>query len=322
MMRYFKILVLALLVIPKPGSAQRIDQTASFRNAAGDKYIRLHYDNDFFAESDYYYTQGYSFEVVNPGLSKNPINKLLLHKGQSTRYGLAFEHYGFTPTSISSNAILYNDRPFAGAIMLKSFRISTDTIHKTRLVAILSTGMIGPAAFAGKMQTKIHSWTGDRDPKGWQYQIRNDVVLNYEIQFQKQILNLRNVVALNTETQMQIGTLNNKAQAGLTLRLGKFASPFKDSPRLNARNIQCYIYNQPLVGFNAYDATLQGGLFSTHSPYKLKSSQINRVTFQDNFGMVIQYWRIYLEYYQSFLTKEFRTGMDHRWGGIKMGFLL
>ncbi|SKB98381.1 lipid A deacylase LpxR family protein [Dyadobacter psychrophilus] len=322
MTRYLKILFLALLVIPKTSIAQRIDQTASFRNAIGDKYIRIHYDNDFFAKSDYYYTQGYSFEVITPGLGKNPLNKLLLNKGQSTHYGLAFEHYGFTPTSISSEAILYNDRPFAGCIMLKSFRISTDSLKKTRLVAILSTGMIGPAAFAGKMQTKIHEWTGDRDPKGWQNQIKNDVVINYEVQFQKQVFNFKNIVALNTETQIQIGTLTNKAQAGLTVRVGKFNAPFENRPLKSRKNIQCYIYSQPLIGFNAYDATLQGGLFARNSPYTLRSSQINRVTFQDNFGVVVQCWRIYLEYYQSFLTKEFRTGMDHRWGGVKIGFAL
>ncbi|WP_374759086.1 hypothetical protein [Dyadobacter chenwenxiniae] len=43
------------------------------------------------------------------------------------------------------------------------------------------------------------------------------------------------------------------------------------------------------------------------------------MTFQDNFGLVVQCWRIYLEYYQSFLTKEFHTGMEHRWGGVKVG---
>lgn len=322
MTRYLQILFLVLLVLPKTSIAQRIDQTASFRNVVGDKYVRLHYDNDFFAESDYYYTQGYSFEVVAPGLKENPLNKILLNKGQSTHYGLAFEHYGFTPTSISSDAILYNDRPFAGCIMLKSFRISVDTVRRTRLVAILSLGMIGPAAFAGKMQSKIHEWTGDRNPKGWQNQIKNDVIANYEVQFQKQLFNYKNFIALNTETQIQIGTLTNKAQAGLTMRLGKFSAPFENVPVRPGTNFQCYIYNQPMVGFNAYDATLQGGVFSKNNPYTLRSSQITRITFQDNFGLVIQCWRVYLEYYQTFLTREFRSGMDHRWGGVKIGFTL
>lgn len=321
-MRYVFLCLLTFIMFQSAAQAQRIDQTASFRNIEGEKYVRLHYDNDFFAKSDYYYTQGYSFEVVTPGLRKNPLNKILLSKGRSTKYGLAFEHYGFTPTSISSDAILYNNRPFAGCIMLKSFRVSIDTTRKTRLAAILSTGMIGPAAFAGKMQTRIHEWTGDRQPKGWQYQIRNDVIVNYEVQFQKQLFNYKNLFALNTETQVQLGTLTNKAQAGLTVRLGKFNAPFSNVPVKFARNIQCYFYNQSLAGFNAYDATLQGGLFARNSPYKLDASQINRFTLQHNLGLVVHCWRVYLEYYQSLLTKEFHTGLNHRWGGVKMGFAI
>ncbi|MCE7066252.1 lipid A deacylase LpxR family protein [Dyadobacter sp. CY326] len=322
-MRYSEFLLLAFLIISLTGKAQRIDQTASFRSPAGDNYVRLHYDNDFFAKSDYYYTQGYSFEVVNPGLKKNPLNKLLIRLNNGPeRNGLAFEHYGFTPTSISSNAILYNDRPFAGVIMLKSFRISVDTTNKTRLSAILSTGMIGPAAFAGGMQTKIHQWIGDREPKGWQYQIRNDVAINYEVQFEKLIFNVRNLISLNTDTQLQLGTLNNKARAGVTLKLGKFISPFEATKQPIGRNLQLYLYNQPLIGFNAYDASLQGGVFARNSPYKLSAKQIQRVTFQDSFGIVVHCWRVNFEYYQTFLTKEFKTGLDHRWGGAKIGFVL
>ena len=322
-MRHLTFLLPALLFTLSASFGQRIDQTASFRAPAGNSYVRIHYDNDFFAKSDYYYTQGYSVEVVNPAFKINPLNKILLKLPNSIeRYGLAFEHYGFTPTSISSEAILYGDRPFAGCIMLKSFRISVDTIAKTRLSSILSTGMIGPAAFAGGMQTKIHEWTGDRQPKGWQNQIRNDVVLNYEIQFEKQLFNFKNLLALNTDSQLRIGTLSNKVQAGLTLKLGKFDSVFKNNQKSITKNFQFYIYNQPLVAFNAYDASLQGGLFSRNSPYTLAASEIRRVTFQDNFGVVLQCWRVYLEYYQSFLTKEFKTGLDHRWGGVKIGIVL
>ena len=321
-MQCFKILLPTLLLLSTIGTAQRIDQTASFRSPAGEKYVRLHYDNDFFAESDYYYTQGYSFEVVNPVLKKNPLNKLLIKLPNGfERNGVAFEHYGFTPTSISSNAILYNDRPFAGVIMLKTFRTSTDTINKTRLSAILSTGMIGPASFAGGMQTKIHQWTGDREPKGWQYQIRNDVVINYEVQFEKELLNLHNLISLNTDSQLQLGTLNNKVKAGLTLKLGKFSSLLQNSQPVK-KNFQFYLYNQSLAGFNAYDATLQGGIFNRKSPYKLSASQLQRVTFQNNLGAVVQCWRLYFEYYQTFLTREFKTGLDHRWGGVKIGFIL
>ncbi|NIJ55829.1 lipid A deacylase LpxR family protein [Dyadobacter arcticus] len=304
-------------------SAQRIDQTASFRNVVGNNYIRFHYDNDFVGKTDYYYTQGYSFEIVAPALRKNPVNKLLVKLNNSySKYGLTFEHYGFTPTSIKSNVILYNDRPFAGCIMLKSFRISVDTVQKARLTSVISTGMIGPAAFASRMQSTIHKWTGDQDPKGWQYQIRNDLILNYELNYEKLIYKYANLFELNTNTQLRLGTLSDKLQAGLTLKLGNINSIFSRSEKPFSRNFQIYIYNQPLVSLVGYDAALSGGLFSRNSPYTLSSSQINRVTFQDNFGLVVHCWRLYIEYYQSFLTKEFKTGWDHRWGGVKIGFAI
>ena len=85
------------------------------------------------------------------------------------------------------------------------------------------------------------------------------------------------------------------------------------------RNFQIYLYNQPLVGLIGYDATMQGGLFNKSSPYTLKYNEINQITFQDNFGIVASFWNIYFEYYHTYLTKEFKNGRDHRWGGIKIG---
>lgn len=314
------IILLAVILFPALLHAQRIDNTASFRNIASDKYFRIHYDNDFWGKSDNYYTQGYDLEFVNPLFLKNPVSKILLRlKNSQSRYGLAFEHYGFTPTSIKSNLILVGDRPFAGVIMLKSFTVSVDTIKKQRLISTLSTGMLGPAAFAGKMQATIHGWTGDADPQGWQYQIRNDIVINYELDHEKEILNYPNIVSLNTNVQARIGTLSDKIQTGFTLTLGRFHSPFNTPKITGLRNFQIYVYNQPLVGLVGYDASMQGGTFNKNSPYTLKNNEINRITFQDNFGIVASFWKLYFEYYHTYLTKEFKTGRDHRWGGIKIG---
>ncbi|WP_221390256.1 lipid A deacylase LpxR family protein [Dyadobacter sp. NIV53] len=314
------IILLFNVLLPAIIQAQRIDNTASFRNMAGDKYFRIHYDNDFWGKSDYYYTQGYDLELVHPSLGNNPVSKVLfrLQNSQST-YGLAFEHYGFTPTSIKSNKILVGDRPFAGVIMLKSFAVSVDTPRKQRLVSTLSTGMLGPAAFAGKMQATIHGWTGDTDPQGWQYQIKNDVVINYELSHEKELLNYPNIISLNTNVQARLGTLSNKIQTGFTMTLGRFHSPFNSSRLVGLRNFQIYIYNQPLVGLVGYDATMQGGIFNKNSPYTLKASEINRITLQNNFGLVATFWKIYFEYYRTYLSREFKNGREHRWGGIKIG---
>ena len=59
--------------------AQKIENTASFRDIKSDSYFRFNYDNDYFGSTDENYTQGYNFELVAPFLAKNPVNKLFLN---------------------------------------------------------------------------------------------------------------------------------------------------------------------------------------------------------------------------------------------------
>lgn len=307
-------------LIPALGLAQRIDNTASFRQMSQDSYIRLHYDNDYFTATDYYYTQGYNFEVVNPALRKNPLTKLLIKaSGNQVQYGLAFEHFGFTPTTIQSDDILVGDRPFAGCILLKTFSISTDTLRRVRVSSVLSTGMIGPVAFAGDMQAAIHRLINALEPHGWQHQIRNDVILNYTFNFEKQLYAYRHALSISANAQAQAGTFADRLQTGFVVMAGRFDSPFGSIPANRRLPLQLYVYAQPLVSVVGYDATLQGGLFNRSSPYVISTGQLTRTTFQANIGAVFRYKNLYLEYYQSLLTREFDTGLPHRWGGIKIG---
>lgn len=298
--------------------AQKIDNTVSFRDINRDSYFRFHYDNDFFTATDYYYTQGFNFEFVNPCFKKNPINKILFHlPGSNVRYGMSLEHNGFTPTSIRHVEIIKNDRPFAAALMLKSFSISTDTIHHTRLTSNFSVGIIGPGAFGGEMQKTIHRWLNNIQPLGWEHQIQNDIVLNYSLTHEKEMLRDNKWFQLSSIIHLDIGTLTDNLQTGFTLCAGKINHPF--NRRNNKYNI--YFYNQPLIAFIGYDATLQGGIFNHSSPYVISESTISRITFQDNSGIVFSSRKIYLEYYQTILSKEFETGKYHRWGGIKIGWV-
>lgn len=322
-MRIICLFFLLSLLRPGLASAQRSDPTAAFRSIPNHKgYFRFHYDNDFFAKAktDYYYTQGYSFEVGSPVFQKNPLSKILLRfKGSEPAYGLTFEHFGFTPTSIRNNEILVGDRPFAGVILLKSSATSVDTVHNQRLSSVLSTGMIGPAAFAGRMQAAIHRWSGDVDPQGWQYQIRNDVAINYELNHERQLLEVPHIISIHSNAQLRVGTLSDRVQAGFTLTLGRFNSPLTSSKQSPGRNFQFYLYSQSLGAVVGYDATLQGGLFNRSSPYTLKASELYRFTFQNNYGVVVQFWKIYAEYYRTYLSREFKTGREHSWGGVKLG---
>jgi lipid A 3-O-deacylase len=310
---------LFLLIIPAFLSAQKIDNMASFRDIKDVNYFRYNYDNDYFGSTDENYTQGYNFELVSPSFSKNPANYLFFKpKNNEFKYGLSIEHIGYTPVNIKSTEIQYGDRPFAAAIMLKNFTIATDTVQKSRFISSLNIGLIGPGAFGKEMQVGIHEVTGNTIPGGWQNQIKNDVVLNYEVSYEKQLVRFRNLFSLQSNSTLRLGTLFTNASVGFNATFGIINSPFTSVK--NKNKFQVYLYSQPLISAIGYDATLQGGLFNNKSPYTISSNAVERFTAQVNYGIVLQTRSLYFEYALTHVTREFETGPSAKYGGIKIGF--
>lgn len=297
--------------------SQKIDNTVSFRDVQSDRYFRFNYENDYFAATDKNYTQGYSFEMMLPVFEKNPLNHLFFTPKESvTKYGLAVEHIGYTPYHYEYPEIQYGDRPFAAAIMVKSFAISTDTIHKSRWVSSLSLGLIGPGAFGEEMQVGIHKATGNDIPLGWQHQIKNDFVLNYRVSYEKQLLKYRELFTLQGISNLQLGTLFTNTSIGLNTTLGIVNSPYSQAKK----GFSFYFYMQPTVSFVAYDASLQGGVFNKKSPYTIPNGDIERFTAQFDYGLILQTRTIYIEFSRSLITREIATLGSAGWGGVKFGF--
>ena len=67
---------------------------------------------------------------------------------------------------------------------------------------------------------------------------------------------------------------------------------------------------------------LRWSVFNRTSPYTISSNDITRLVFQGNVGLVFKINGVQLEYFQSYLTKEFETGGSHLWGGIRVGWYL
>lgn len=304
------------------GSAQVIDPSATFKSIHSKTYVRLYYDNDFFTKTDYYYTQGITLEYVHPSLKKNPVSKILIHPaGSSLQYGIAFNLFGYTPTSISSDEILYGDRPFSSSMALSFFAAASDSVRKQRITSALSTGIIGPAAQGEEIQTGIHRWLKNILPRGWQYQVKNDVIINYQLGYEKNIISAGNSFLLNAVAAVKAGTLNDKVSAGFNFMAGHFNDPFETVSR-SKKKIEYYFYGQSRVHAIGYDASLQGGFFNRSSPYTIAAADLSRITFQADAGIVVNFRKLYLCYSQSYLTREFATGIHHRWGGISIGFAL
>jgi len=301
--------------------AQAINNTVSYKNINAPAYIRLNYENDVFSATDQYYTQGIHLELVAPWVGRFPLAYTLFRLSKTnTRYGIGIEHNGYTPSSISSDAILYGDRPFTANLSFKTFAISIDSAKKQRLTAAVSTGIIGPGAGGKQMQESIHKWLNNITPHGWDNQIHNDMVLNYEVTYERQLFSYRNIFALNGIASGRLGTLSDKATLGAVMMIGCFDDPFNAYIAAGSarRHLRVYAYEHPQVSAIGYDATLQGGLFNRSSPYTISASDITRFTFQNRFGFVVNYQRLFLEYFQSVSSNEFTTAKMHVWGGVQI----
>jgi lipid A 3-O-deacylase len=312
---------LFVFLFPLAASAQGVDNTVSFRSINSDHYWRFNYENDFFTKTDRDYTQGVLLEWVNPRLRRFPLSGLLWRpKNSMVDYGISIEDDTYTPNLYDKTAIQFGDRPFADALFLKTFLIAKNGDRKERVSTQLSTGLIGPAAGGQGMQQSIHRWLHDEQPHGWPNQIRNDIVLNYQVNYEREFYNYKEHLSLATFNSIRLGTLSDKLTTGLTSMLGNFYSPFRTGGQVPAKRIQYYVYDQLSLNAVGYDATLQGGLFDRSNPYTVPTGEINRVTLQNRYGVVLVLKGAYFEYYQTSLTQEFRPSVFHRTGGIQAGF--
>ncbi|NMH26853.1 lipid A deacylase LpxR family protein [Flavobacterium silvaticum] len=311
--------LLLVLLLPCTVFCQKIDHFVSFRDIKSESYSRFHYDNDYFTSTDRNYTQGYNFELVLKAFRKNPLNHIFFKsKDSEFRYGVSLEHIGYTPDKYKFAEIQYGDRPFAAAIMLKNFLIATDTIRKSRLTSSLNLGILGPGAFGKEMQVGIHEATGNTIPLGWRNQIKNDVVINYQVDYEKQLFRFRNIFAINAQGTARLGTLFTNASVGINSVIGIINSPFTSVTA--KRKFSLYAYSQPMVSVIGYDATLQGGLFNDKSPYTIPSGHIKRFVGQHNYGIILQTRTLYFEYSRTMITREFYPQASGKWGGIRFGF--
>ncbi len=300
-------------------SAQRISNTAVYRNINSSKYFRLHYENDYFSTTDLYYTQGINLEYVHLAIGKFFTSQLLIRSSsKEIKYGMSLEQEGYTPTSIKHPEILKGDRPFAAALFFKNFSAVNDAERKERISSSFSFGVIGPVTGGEQIQEALHRLINYTLPEGWDNQISNDVILNYEVDYQRAIYSVNNFSVIG-RGGARAGTYSTKAYGSTILMAGLFDEPFSNFSS-QKKKFQVYLYAEPLLNFVGHDATLQGGLFNRSSPYTISSSTMNRIVFQGNAGIVFRINSVQLEYFQTYLTKEFKTGGDHVWGGIRIGW--
>jgi len=278
------------------------------------KFIRLNYENDFFTQTDEYYTQGIKLESVDPAFRYSPIMWLLPRLSHSdVQYGLSAVQDCFTPTSISSDSILKGDHPFAGYVYLGHYKTSADYYKKQLLTAELDVGEIGACAECAEEQKAIHDAVpGNIPPQGWQYQIATGIMLDYKLRYEK-ALYADTAVDVDAVGQITAGTVYDNALAGITFHFGKMRSYFLTD---RTSSFQLYGIVQGWVEGVGYNGTMQGDLFTNNSVYTLKYKEMSPLVYGDSYGICLSWNKTSITYSVTHITQEIKAGSYHGWGHI------
>ena len=187
-----------------------------------ERSFRINFDNDVFDNTDRYYTNGVRFDFISPALRQSPLSWLMVpYWGQGINYyGISILQNMYTPSTTKVGGIQYGDRPYASYLVFGSFKISNDPIKKFRQTSEIDLGVIGPMAFGDFLQKTVHSnLPTNSEPLGWEYQIQNDLVLNYNLTYEKGLLSSRRV-ELNLNGTGSLGTLYTNMGGGFQFRAG------------------------------------------------------------------------------------------------------
>ena len=295
----------------------------TLRPLSPDRLLSYTYANDLFFRTDYYFTQGMTLTLVHPALARLPTRHLLAAgpAGSTQHHGLTLRYDGFTPLRIQDPFIRLGDRPYAAYLYASFFRVSSQPTRHRRLTTALELGFTGPAAGGKELQTAIHRATGNAEPRGWDYQIRNAPIVGYRVAVEQQLAAARHAELLGS-AEASLGTLYTHAGTGIRLRAGQFNPYFTNlgvaSPGSRNGPQRWQLYGQAtlegrLIG---YDATLQGGAFTRQDPYTLAADDVRRAVLRSSGGVVLAHDGLSFSATATWVSPEFVGARSHRWGQL------
>lgn len=279
-------------------------------------YFDLSYENDLFFSTDYYYSQGTHLSFSAPVLSRSPLLYFFpdwVKKGEE-QHSFLLAHDFYTPIDISVDSASVGDRPYACSFYIKQVLSDYETDRNHAFHTSLSLGIFGPWALGEQSQKAIHRWTDSQEPKGWDNQIRNDFLLNYQLRFEAAAVNAP-YFQMGPSLQLDVGTVLNQIAASAWCRLGWMENPMR--PFQNKR-FQFYTEGEWQSRGMLYNAYLQGGLINRNSPYVLNFNEVSHFVHRARIGAYLAVYNIRLGYTLHFLSPEIDGGRVHRWGQCEL----
>jgi hypothetical protein len=291
--------------------------------------IGLISDNDLWTSpvSDHYYTNGVEFFLRYLGTRQTD---KLAKSITEFRVG----QYMYNPQSPNAEEIIYHDRPFAGYLFAEA-GVNKFYLNESVLKVNLQAGVVGPESLAEDFQKLIHNTFGYDPVRGWKYQIQTTYALQANVFYSKKLLPqaFNEKVDFHIQGDLNVGTIWMGASIGPMARISfkKPLLPIYDSALHGAslnRNPEAFkdqqeffLYLNPCIQYQNYDATIQGSMFNDESPVTF-----SLLPFRFNAEAGIKYRKNHWNYSYSFnyrgkeLTNNVIEG--YFYGAIVVAYLL
>jgi len=270
----------APLAQPDDGAGSLLDTGDATRSQ-----LVLYWENDgtyakAFDRHDRHYTNGFGFEfgmTYPEGSERGPaVAWPDLFEGDATAVGLSVKHYMFTPEDISETALIPEDNPYAGLLMVGGFAQRSDQDGFDHIQVEMGV-LGGEYTGAEGLQKFVHSAVPDQiKPQGWDNQLSNEFAIDLTYQHRWRMPRLE-FWGLEADTiplaGCQLGTVHVNAEAGIIGRVGlnvptdfgpqrmrefhDFTTTPDDPDELSA-----YVWGRVGGQAVARNATIEGNLFA------------------------------------------------------------
>jgi hypothetical protein len=298
--------------------------------------FRIQEDNDLFnvigGITDWSYSNGtrFDFFFTKQQNRKPSFYEWLPSAGKESKriYAWSLLQMMVTPKNLWTSLYQPNDYNYAGALLVSHSLYSLNSSKRLAVQTELSGGIRGPYSFAKQTQTEIHSIVQDPMPRGWNNQLKTQLLANINFTVEKGMLSLGNVVEVIGGVQWRVGSFMDAMTFYPLVRIGKMSSYFEGP--INSQGsfsrygrmvkTQYYFFFKPSASFVAYNALVEGAReHVTHRPgiesVGSDKSLAHRVSDMQA-GIVISHGNVSLGYAQTFSTPYLKDLYNHSFGTI------
>jgi lipid A 3-O-deacylase len=155
------------------------------------KTFTFYWENDIINGTDLQYTNGMKLTWISEDISNYKENKHIPKWSYPIIERLPFinEPGGFqknisfsigqniyTPDDTRRTDLIKDDRPYAGISYASIGFISKNTKRMDTIE--VDGGIVGPHSYADKVQNDFHKFFGERESKGWDNQLKDEIIFN------------------------------------------------------------------------------------------------------------------------------------------------